>query len=85
MFWFGSTLSAAVGVSDLPAKLEAGWCVATGVAGCCTASEGVADDCGAASADDCLGSTGADTTGAVVASLPARKHSCRSKFTIDRM
>lgn len=55
MFWFGSTLSSAVGVLGLFAKLEAGWCVTTGVAGCCTAAEGVAADCNTASADEVSG------------------------------
>ena len=71
-------------VAGLFAKPEAGWCVVTGVAGCCTATEGVADDCGAASADDCLGSTGVDTTGVVVASSPVRQHRYRSTSTVGR-
>ena len=73
--WFGSFLSALGRASEVPAKPDTGWQVMTGVAGCCTANEGVDDGCDIAAAGDGLGSAGAvEGDGTVVAVTPVRKH-----------
>lgn len=74
-------MSAVAEAPELPAKLGAGWFAITGVGGCCTGLEDVANDCdtAAAAADD-VGLGPSDTTGDdfAGASLSVRKHRSQS-------